>query len=86
MGALLSLARKAAKVATVSVANLPEAKADPSLAISATEENAIRAWLESIGEYDPLIIGETLTKCRVSPDALRFFLGLARGEDTGCLH
>lgn len=50
------------------------------------EEREILQWLNRIGETDPLVIRETLAKCRDDPDGLRFFLGLARGETTGGLH
>jgi len=50
------------------------------------EEREILHWLSRIGETDPVIIRETLAKCRDNPDALRFFLGLARGDDIGAAH
>ncbi len=50
------------------------------------EEREILDWLERIGEPDPAVFGETLAKCRANPDALRFFLGLARGDDAGMTH
>ena len=50
------------------------------------DELEILAWMESIGETDPVIFQETLTKCRTNPDALRFFLALARGDDAGRVH
>ena len=49
------------------------------------EEREILHWLSRIGETDPVIVGETLAKCRSEPHALRFFLRLARG-DTTALH
>jgi hypothetical protein len=50
------------------------------------EQREILAWLNRIGETDPAVIRETLAKCDDNPDALRFFLGLARGETIGALH
>jgi len=50
------------------------------------EEREILQWLSRIGETDPATIRETLAKCNDDPDALRFFLGLARGEDVGVTH
>ena len=50
------------------------------------EEREILQWLSRIGETDPATIRETLAKCNDDPDALRFFLGLARGEDVGAKH
>lgn len=47
------------------------------------EQREILAWLKRIGETDPAVIRETLAKCDNDPDALRFFLGLARGEAMG---
>ncbi len=56
--------------------------AKPMQADAATPyEREIVGWLERIGEDDPVIFGETLAKCRANPDALTFFLGLARGDD-----
>jgi len=49
------------------------------------EEREILHWLSRIGETDPVVIRETLVKCRNDPEVLRFFLGLARG-DTTALH
>ena len=44
------------------------------------EEREVVNWLERILEDDPVVYRETHAKCRANPDALRFFLGLARGE------
>ena len=43
-----------------------------------SDEREVVAWLESIGETDPVVLQETLDKCRASEDALAFFLDLAR--------
>lgn len=37
-------------------------------------ETAIRAWLELIGERDPVMIDECLQRCRDDADALSYFL------------
>ncbi len=50
------------------------------------EEREILQWLNRIDETDPATIRATLAKCNDDPDALRFFLGLARGEDVGVAH
>ena len=50
------------------------------------EEREIVAWLESLGKPEWEVFDEVLDKCRTNPDALHFFLGLARGEDAGTLH
>ena len=57
-----------------------------SSSISENEKAEITNWLRLIGEADPVVFNETLAKCRASPDALRFFLGLARGDDAGPVH
>ena len=50
------------------------------------EEREILQWLSHIGETNPVVIRETLAKCRNNPEALRFFLGLARDDDIGTAH
>jgi hypothetical protein len=39
------------------------------------EEALIRSWLESIGEDDPVIVDETLERCRQDAGARNYFLG-----------
>lgn len=39
---------------------------------------AIRAWLHFIGEHDPLILDDVLTKCRNDPEALSYFTQRAK--------
>ena len=46
--------------------------------LSHADEAAVRSWLSSIGESDPAIIGETLTRCRSSTAALAYFVGRAQ--------
>ena len=76
-----------AKVARVAVATPRNAEsASHRASNNAPEELEVLAWLESIGEDDPVVFQETLAKCRVNRDALRFFLGLARGEEAGAIH
>ena len=60
--------------------------ADAATGLTRAEEREITDWLKRIGEPDPVVIGETLAKCRANPAALRFFLGLARGDDGGMVH
>ena len=48
-----------------------------------TDDCEILAWLGRIGEGDPVVLRETLNKCRANPDALRFFLECAR---SGTVH
>lgn len=52
----------------------------PASELAAHQEAAIRAWLAFIGETDPAIIGEVLTKCRQDPGALAFYLGQAQPD------
>ena len=58
------------------------------LAYLANEEVKVRQWLESIGEDDPVMIEDVLSRCREEPEALAYFLnrssgGLAdHGEET----
>lgn len=42
--------------------------------------DAIRAWLNFIGENDPAIIVDVLAKCRTDADALAYFSGRAMKE------
>ena len=53
----------------------PKPAANDALAnpLSAKEEAAILAWLESIGEQNQAVIDEVITKCRQCPDAKAFF-------------
>lgn len=60
--------------------------ADMVAGLTRTDEREIVSWLQRIGENDPVIFRETLDKCRANPDALRFFLGLARGDNGGTVH
>ena len=68
---------------------LPLIRAHKSVLLEALgkrpETGEVLQWLARIGETDPEIIRGTLTKCMDDPDALRFFLKLAREEDTGPL-
>ena len=42
------------------------------------DEREVVAWLERIGETDPVVFQETLDKCCASEDGLACFLSLAR--------
>lgn len=63
----------------------PGAKVEPAdgvqelhpAALTPADETAVLRWLESIGETDPAIVGETLTRCRGSAEALAYFRGRA---------
>jgi hypothetical protein len=63
-----------ARVATVAVANPPSAKSNPSVLMTASEENAIRAWLAHIEETDAAIIAVVLGQCRADVEARGYFL------------
>ena len=49
------------------------------------EEREILNWLGRIGEFDPVVIGETLAKCRTNPTYRAAFLKMARDDD-GTVH
>ena len=44
---------------------------------TSSDEREVVAWLEGIGETDPVVFQETLDKCRTSADGLAFFLDIA---------
>jgi hypothetical protein len=48
--------------------------------MTADEEQAIRDWLESIGEDDSRIIDETIERCRRDAGARAYFLGRATAQ------
>lgn len=39
-----------------------------------SDERAIRAWLDAIGEMDAETIADVLTQCRLDPQARRYYL------------
>ncbi|MHB8472911.1 MAG: hypothetical protein ACYDC8_08705 [Gammaproteobacteria bacterium] len=59
-----------ARVATVAVANPPDAK---PATMTVEQQADIRAWLAHIEETDPAIITEVMDKCRTDPEALAYF-------------
>jgi len=57
---------------------LPDVPIQPGCpALDSSLEARIRAWLDSIGEADPAIIGEVLDLCADDPAILAMYLGLA---------
>lgn len=42
---------------------------------------AIEAWLTSIDEDNPELVRDILTKCRLDPDSLEYYLWRAAGGD-----
>ena len=66
-----------ARIATVAVANPEEAKTAP---MTASEEMAILAWLQSIGETDPATIAEVIGQCQRDADARDYYTGRAAAE------
>ena len=48
--------------------------------LTASEEQAIRGWLERIGETDKAVIDSTLTQCRTDQNARAYFLRRAESE------
>ena len=76
-----------ARIATVAVANpkeektSPPAKASPGDTATASDETAIRAWLELIEETDPAIIADVLGRCRTDPEARDYFTRRAADAD-----
>ena len=57
-----------AKIARIAVANPRNAETTIHRASSHTpEELEVLAWLGAIGEHDPLVIAETIDKCRAQP-------------------
>jgi len=60
-----------ARVATVAVANPVEVQ---GATLSESDETAIRAFLDFIGEIDPVLITETLDRCASDPEAHAYFL------------
>ena len=66
----------AADTTTVSRSSIRE----PSAPMSASDETAIRAWLASIGEGDPVTIAEVISKCQRDTDARDYFTGRAAAE------
>ena len=73
-----------ATVATVAVATLRNTESAIHLASSHTpEELEVLRWLDSIGEFDPVVIAETIQKCRDRPDWRDAFVRAARGDFSG---
>ena len=54
-----------------------------SLVMSDADEQHILAWLDHIGESDPVTIGEVIDRCRSDASARRYFLERAH-EDVTC--
>lgn len=52
----------------------------PSAALTAEEETAIRAWLALIEETDPATIAEVIGQCQRDADARDYFTGRAAAE------
>ena len=50
------------------------------LAYLLEEEAKVRRWLESIGEDDPVMIEDVLSRCREELEALAYFLNRASGR------
>ncbi len=48
--------------------------------MTASEETAIRAWLELIEETDPAMIDEVMGQCQQDGDARDYFTGRAAAE------
>jgi hypothetical protein len=57
----------------------PESLA-PSEPLSFEDEDAIRRWLDVIGETDAAVVAEVIERCRCDAEARRDFLALAGGE------
>ena len=47
------------------------------------EKLEVLAWLGAIGEHDPLVIVETIDKCRARPDWRDAYVRAARGDFSG---
>ena len=73
-----------ATVATVAVAT-PRSTENAIHPVSShtPEELEVLGWLDSIGENDPVVIGETIQKCRDRPDWCDAFVRAARGDYSG---
>lgn len=54
-----------------------EVAADGIRRMTAREEQAIRAWLELIGESDPATIADVMYQCQKDADAREYFTGRA---------
>jgi hypothetical protein len=52
----------------------------PETPLSAQDEHLLRAWLALIEETDPLLIDQTLERCRQDLEARKYFLGRAVAE------
>lgn len=42
---------------------------------------AIRIWVSSVGETDPLLINDYMDNCRNDSEAMNYFLGRARTDE-----
>lgn len=51
--------------------------------MSDADEQRILAWLDHIGESDPVTIGEVVDRCRSDACARRYFLDRAQADDVG---
>lgn len=51
----------------------------PELIAYLTTEKIVTDWLDRIGEDDPAVFLEVLTRCRQDPEALTYFLVRAGG-------
>lgn len=65
---------------------LPVIREHKAELLDALREREVMDWLTRIGEPDPQVFRETLDKCRASTDAMAYFLGLARGNDSKTMH
>lgn len=69
------IAATVAGVATVAVANPPCTESKPTTTLTASEENAIRAWLKHINETAAAIVAVALDQCRADAGARGYFIG-----------
>jgi hypothetical protein len=58
-------------------------KPPQSRPLSAEQERAIRAWLDAIGEDEPLTVDDVLLSCRHDPEALAYYLQRASHDGRG---
>ena len=54
-----------------------------SLVMPDADEQRILAWLDHIGESDPVTIGEVIDRCRSDASARRYFIDRAQADDLG---
>lgn len=87
-----------ARIATVAVANPKEEKTAPpakvgagdtapasqlAVPMTADQEQAVLAWLGSIGEDDPAIVGDVLNRCQHDAECRDYYLRRAAEHDEG---